>query len=164
MPAAAEDRTCWGKIHHTHADNTPVPFPTRAALEFLTSKMSSRQEDSVLGEASCSGVQRKPHPKSCCQRKGVHRGPGMPLKLLDAVGVCRIQSACTTSNQVRKLMKPSLNNARKSLYQTLALIGVCNCPDIFSKGNMAGHKQLREIFGGCQRQLVDIGTGWADKM
>lgn len=151
MPAAAEDRTCWGKIHHTHADNTPVPFPTRAALGFLTSKTSSRQEHSVLGEAACSGMQRKLHPKSCCQRKGVHRGPGMLLKLLVLWVSAGYRTYLPCHIKVRKLVKPSLNNVRKSLYQTLALIGVCNCPDIFSKGNMAGHKQLREIFGGCQR-------------
>lgn len=82
------------------ADNALVPFPTRTALEFLTSKMSNRQQRSVLGEAACSGVERrKLHPKSCCQRTGVHRGPGMLLKLLDAVRFYRIWNACTTSHQ-----------------------------------------------------------------
>lgn len=56
--------------------------------------------------------------------------------------------------KVMNLRKISLNKVRKSLDQTLALIGVYNCPGIFSKGHMAGQKQLREIFGGCRDNLL----------
>lgn len=75
----------------------------------------------------------------------MHRGPGMPPKLPDAVGVYWIWNACTISHQSDEdfLMKISLNKMMKSLDQTLVLTGVYNCPDIFSKGNTAGHKHGR---------------------
>ena len=56
--------------------------------------------------------------------------------------------------KVRKLMKPSLNNLRKPLHQTLILTGDYNCPDICWKGNMAGHKWLRRFLEGVRDNLL----------
>lgn len=145
-----------GSCHHT-ADNTSLPFPTRAAQEFLTSKIRTRQKHSQSREK-----------QSALERRGGSHIPKPAARGRVRAGALGCHSSCRTlwvfavyrlhvphhAIKVRNFVKPSLNNLRKPLGQTLILTGDYNCPDTCWKGNMAGHKQLRRFLEGVRDNLL----------